>query len=78
MPGELLHESVAELADLVVGAALGVEVGSTVKVDKSAFGSHHRGDVAETHPFPPPMLRPVRAFLKICSNPRLKRKYGVR
>lgn len=90
--GELLHESVAELPDLVVGLSLGVEVASSERsrarsqgdggetTDKSArfcLPARAQGKRVEndgTDPFPPPMESPVRAFLKICSNPRLQER----
>lgn len=80
--GELGHEGVAESSDLGVGSTLGVELHMTADAELGVvlgatlyYCARKRDDKGDGRtsdpPFPPPMLSPVRAFLKICSKPRL-------
>lgn len=71
MFAELPHKGNAELPDLIVGFALGIEVGSTFTSANVYYTTNQL-----QHPSCLTLeqknddVRPVRAFLKICSKPK--------
>lgn len=70
MPGKFGHEGIAELADLVIGASLGIKVGAALSRRCGLVRVVHRRETIGMRTLPPPMFKPVKAFLNVCSKPR--------